>query len=569
MRRLRGDIAAGMLAALSGGVALAQTPADDFARSKAEEARLQRLDELSRRTPKAGPAEAEPEAVAAGGACFSIDRVVVEGARTVSAKAVAAITSPYAGDCVGLAGINALMRALTHLYLDRGYVTARVYVPDQDIATSRVLKLAVEEGVLADIYLDGKPSASRQLKTAFPGITGRPANIRDIEQGLDQINRLTSQKAKTAMLPGSEAGAAILDVGIERGEPWHFSIGNSNLGQKQTGISKSNVSWRHDNLLDLNDLWSFTYEHSGPDYPSDDDGFGESNSYAGSLSIPYGYWTVTASGSWYEYSSGVEGNFSTMQTSGTSGQFGLTAERVIHRGQDSLTLISLGLDYNQTDNFLLGNRIEVGSRQYSVGALGLSHSTRLFGGSWSFDLGVDQGLDLFGAVEPGSPSAGEADPHFTKLGATISTTTPFDLAGQNFIASAIASGQVSGDNLFGAEQMSLGSHTNVRGSRDSLIYGNNGFFVRTELTWRTLPWAGEVGLTGLIGEFRPYLGLDHGRIFSQGRYGIDGGHLTSWTAGARLAGGKLNLDLGYSDIIASSGADADTGLLFVNATIDF
>ncbi|PST17387.1 ShlB/FhaC/HecB family hemolysin secretion/activation protein [Mesorhizobium plurifarium] len=558
-----------MLTALSGGVALAQTPADDFARNKAQEARVQRLDDLSRRTPKSEPAQAEPDTTAAGGTCFTIDRVVVEGARTVPAKAVAAITGPHAGRCVGIGEINGLMRALTELYLDRGLVTARVYVPDQDIAESRVLRFAVEEGKLADIYLDGKPSASRQLATAFPGIKGRPVNIRDIEQGLDQINRLSSRKAKTAMLPGREAGVAILDVDIEQGQPWHFSIGNSNLGQEQTGISQSSVSWRHDNLLDLNDLWSFTYEHSGPDYPGDGDGFGDSDSYAGSLSIPYGYWTVTANGSWYEYTSAVEGESSTMQTSGTSGQLGLTADRVVHRGQSSLTLVSLGLIYKETDNFLLGNRIEVGSRQYTVGSLGLSHSTRLFGGSWSFELGVDQGLDLFGAVEPGSPSAGEADPHFTKLNATVNASTPFDVAGENFIASAIASGQVTGDNLFGAEQMALGSYANVRGSRESLIFGNNGFFVRTELTWRTLPWEGEAGLTGLLGEFRPYLGLDHGRIFRQPRHAIDGGHLTSWTAGARLTGGKLDLDLGYSDVIASSVAGADTGLLFVNATINF
>lgn len=549
----------------------AQSPADEHSRTRSQEERLRRLDALEEQTPSASRSSPPEEAAPAtsGGPCFMVDRVVVDGVRLLPGTALASITDPYRRRCVGIGEINELLRQITHLYLYRGYIASRAYVPEQDIAGTRALRLTVIEGSLSDIYLNGNSAPrSGMLKTAFPGLVGKPANIRDIEQGLDQINRLASSRGTTEMLPGATEGASILNVGVERGAPWHVSVSNSNLGQEQTGLSKSGFTYRHDNLFDLNDLTSFTYEHAGPDYPGNGDGRGHSDSFSGAFSIPYGYWTFTTNGSWYQYASTVPGSFSDMETSGTSGQMGMTIERVIHRGKDSLTQIYGGMTYKETDNFLLGNRIEVGSRRYTVGSLGLSHSRSMLGGVWSFDVGVDQGLDLFGAVERGTPGAGDADPHFTKFSGTVTASLPFELAGQRFQFNSMFNGQLSPDSLFGAEQISLGGYSNVRGTRDSLLFGNNGFFVRNEIVWRSLPWEKSPGVAGLLGELRPYVGLDYGRIFSQGRYQIDGGDLAGWTVGARLSGGRLNLDMGYSDAWAGAG-QADTGLLFVSASVQW
>jgi hemolysin activation/secretion protein len=550
--------------------AFAQSPADEFSRRQAQEERLQRLDALGAQTPGAAspttPASAAPPG--SGGPCFVVERVAVEGVRIIPGEEIETVTEPYAGRCVGITQIDDLLRKITHLYLDRGFIASRAYVPEQDIAATRALRLVVVEGSLSEIYLNGKPAPdSRLLKTAFPGVAGRPANIRDIEQGLDQINRLPSSKATTEMLPGPDEGTSILDVDIERSRPWHVSLGNNNLGQKQTGTSKSAFSFRQDNLFELNDLTSFTYEHTGPDYPGDSDGWGESDSYSGSFAVPYGYWTFTTNGSWYEYTSSVPGSFSDLETSGTSGQVGAVLERVVRRGKSSLTQLRGGLNYKETDNFLLGNRIEVGSRRYSVGSLGLSHSRRMLGGLWIFDVAADQGLDLFGAVEPGAPGAGDADPAFTKFSATITAILPFEIQGQQFELSSLLNGQYSPDNLFGAEQMSLGGYSNVRGTRESVLFGNNGFFSRNEITWCVIPWRESRGASELLGELRPYLGLDYGRTFEQARDRIDGGDMLSWTVGARLVGGRFNLDLGYSAARADGHEKADAGLFFVSTSV--
>lgn len=115
--------------------------------------------------------------------------------------------------------------------------------------------------------------------------------------------------------------------------------------------------------------------------------------------------------------------------------------------------------------------------------------------------------------------------------------------------------------------MSLGGYSNVRGTRESVLFGNNGFFSRNEITWRMMPWRESRGASELLGELRPYLGLDYGRTFGQARYGIDGGGMLGWTVGARLVGGRLNLDLGYSDARADGHQKADAGLFFVSTSV--
>lgn len=554
---------------LASGQATAQSPADDFSRRQDQQQQLQRLENLKQITPD-GVAGRESRApggeVKSNGPCFNISRVEIEGATRLSAAEFRKIMQHYDNRCIGVADITTLLKAITDLYLDKGFVTSRAYVPPQDIAGTELLRLVVVEGTISDIYLNGQPAERNgSFATAFPGVKGEVANIRDVEQGLDQINRLSSNDAKTSMLPGKEDGTSILNVENNTRKRWYASISNNNLGQESTGYSQTNVSIGLDDLLGINDQLGFSYGRSGPDYPWDDDGRGHSNSYSVNTSVPYGYWTFSSNGSWYEYDSTIPGNFGPIETSGNSGQVGFGIDRVILRDKDSITTLRGGLTYKQTDNFLLGNRIEVGSRRYTIGTLGLSRSQRILGGVIALDFALDKGLDLFDAAEAGEPGAGTADPRFLKLNTTVSATRPFEAVGQRLELTTLVNAQYSPDNMFGAEQIGLGGFSNVRGSRESVIFGNNGFFSRNELVWRTMPWEG-TSLAPVLGELRPYLGLDYGRVFSQNRFDISDGHLASWTVGAKLVGGNISADFGYSQAFSSSVNNGRGNLIFASVT---
>lgn len=58
---------------------------------------------------------------------------------------------------------------------------------EQDLSHGE-LTLEILEGRLEKIELDGQTPA--MLRTVFPGAEGHILNLRDIEQGMEQINRL-------------------------------------------------------------------------------------------------------------------------------------------------------------------------------------------------------------------------------------------------------------------------------------------------------------------------------------------------------------------------------------------
>lgn len=559
----------------SAGVAHAQStpsPADDFIRRSDQEELNQRLDALRQSTPSATPviAESKREQPPQSQQCFDVVGVEIDGVTLIKAKDLDAVLRKYRDRCISVEDINSVLKDVTYLYVENGYVTARLYIPEQDIAKSKRLHLVAEEGVLSDIYINGQPAAgSKTLATAFPGAIGRPVNIRDVEQGLDQINRVASNKAKTTMLPGSSTGTSILNVANETTAPWHISLTQNNLGQKQTGYSRSSISTTVDNALELNDILSLSYEHSGPHFPGTNDGNGVSNSLSGSWSVPYGYWTVSLNGSYYKYRSALPGALGNIDTSGDSAQVGVTVDRVLLRDANSITSATFGLTYKETNNFLMGSFLEVGSRRYTVGNVGLSHSRQFLGGSWIFDIGYSQGLGVFGAVNPGDASVGDADPRFSKFTGTITVSRPLDFASQSVEFTSLVNGQISPDNLLGSEQISLGGYSNVRGSRDSIAFGNNGFFLRNELIWRTRLLDDHPELHQLLGEFRPYAGLDYGRIYSQNKLGISADDVAGWTLGMRLVGGRLNADVGYSQIFEGRRTSGNRDLFFASATLRF
>ena len=175
-------------AILSVSAANAQSPADDFARRQAEQQKKQQIETLRKFTPQGNETPRLEQAIMpSDGTCFDIDHVTVEGAKKVSVGAIDKITNPYTGHCIGIADIQKIMKDLTNLYLDKGYVTARLYIPPQDIKKSRLLKFVVEEGILSDIYYNGKPVSPYDgvIMSSMPRMKGKVMNMRDVEQGLE------------------------------------------------------------------------------------------------------------------------------------------------------------------------------------------------------------------------------------------------------------------------------------------------------------------------------------------------------------------------------------------------
>ncbi|NFV79467.1 ShlB/FhaC/HecB family hemolysin secretion/activation protein [Magnetospirillum aberrantis] len=476
------------------------------------------------------------------GGCVDVLHIEVEGTVHLSQDEVDEIVRPFVGRCLALSDLNDLMRAISQAYVDKGYVAARPYLPQQDMRGG-TLRLVVVEGKVEDIPPDSSESAhSLEMLFAFPGVIDRPLNLRDIEQGLDQINRLRSNNATMSLEPGSTQGGTRVVVKNEPRKRWRLSGGINNSGQESTGRNKWQATGEVDDLLGVNDFLSLTTDRSAVH----DGNWRASRSVNGFFSVPFGYWTLSLSASYSDYSSPVFGTVQTYHSTGNTKTRKVELERVVQRDADSKTSVK-GLFRTYTANaYFNDQKLDTSSYSLSVAGLGFSHSRRLLGGLLSFGGTWEHGLDMVHAKadEAGLP---KDSPHaqFDKASADISYLRPFQLGGLSLTYTGAVHGQWSEDTLYSPERISLGGQYSVRGFDAEYISGDTGAYVRNELAL-TLPETGEGWIDLGLGRVTPFVALDYGALRGDPKDDYERGAMAGWAAGLRTSGGMVMLSATYS-----------------------
>jgi hemolysin activation/secretion protein len=441
----------------------------------------QRQNEERLRLPDAptllGPPTLEAPSTAPDNApCFVFHEIKLEGALNLTEDTRKELTESYIGRCLTLADMNNLIRALTNYYIDHGYVTSRAYLPPQDLKNG-ALQIQVLEGLIEriDINEDGAPRAG--LDTAFPGLTGEVLNIRDIEQGLDQINRLQSFDATVKLEPGDEPGASRVELETKRAKPWTASIAYDNYGQSATGQHQVTFSGGIDDLLGLYDGLSLSFARD----TAFDPGLG-SRDFSGTYSIPFGYWSFRLSGSEFNFKSTVQGESQNFRTSGFENVITAELERVIYR--DSMSKMSLSgfLTTDDTKNFVENVLLVTGSRRLTIAGTRLTDSTHILDGIGHVSVGVEGGLKVLGALhdDPDLPT-GTPQAQYVKAVTDLGYTRPFKISDQDFSFDTTSHFEGSPDTLFNSQGVSIGGPYTVRGFRDQGLIGDIGGYLRNEL----------------------------------------------------------------------------------------
>src|SRR5438105_340902 len=83
-------------------------------------------------------------APAAENPCFKINEIRLTGARILSRRKIRKLTREFIGLCAAPDNLNELTRNITNAYIEKGYITARVFIQPQNIASGVVEVLAME-----------------------------------------------------------------------------------------------------------------------------------------------------------------------------------------------------------------------------------------------------------------------------------------------------------------------------------------------------------------------------------------------------------------------------------------
>ncbi|GLU34035.1 ShlB/FhaC/HecB family hemolysin secretion/activation protein [Trinickia caryophylli] len=421
----------------------------------------------------------------------------------------------YRGQCIGKQGVERVVKGVSQLILSRGYVTTRVLVPEQDLSAG-TLKLSLVPGVIRQLRF-ADPAMRGTWKSAFPARRGDLLNLRDLEQGLEQMKRVASQDVDMQIEPTEVPGESDVVIDVKRAKPWTVVASVDNAGTRATGKLQGNLSLGIDNPLGLNDLFNVG---ASQDLEFGDKRLG-SHGFNSFYSVPWGYWTATLSGNANTYYQQIAGVNQTFVSSGNSQSLGLKLQRVLRRSQNDVFGVEFQLTKRWGASFIDDTEIPQQRRDNTFIEAGLTD--RHYFGNAQFDgtLAYRQGIGWLGATPD---TSGDGAPtyrlHMAVLDANLSV--PFSVAGQNLRYVATVHGQLTRDTLFYIDDLTIGSRYTVRGfDGETMLAAERGFYWRNELQ-------APIGGTGQSA----YAGIDYGRVY---------GPNTAFLAGTQLAGAVIGL----------------------------
>ncbi|EHM9031041.1 hemagglutinin repeat-containing protein, partial [Escherichia coli] len=163
--------------------------------------------------------------------CFQIKQTELKGADALPHwLPLQKIANGAVGHCLGAKGINLLMSTLQNRLVDHGYVTTRVLAPSQDLK-SGILRLVVIPGVVRHVRLTPDSDDYIQLYSSFPAHEGSLLDLRDIEQGLENMQRLPGVQADMEIVPGEQPGESDILITRKQDKYWRlgFSLDDSGI----------------------------------------------------------------------------------------------------------------------------------------------------------------------------------------------------------------------------------------------------------------------------------------------------------------------------------------------------
>ena len=450
---------------------------------------------------------------------FKINTILLEGPMVERFGWTRAVLATYEGQEMGTQGLNQILKELTNGFIARGYVTTRVQIAEQDLSQG-VLRIQLVPGIIRDIrFAEGSQTGS--WWTAFPTRPGRILNLRDLEQGLEQMKRVPSQDVEMDIAPGEKPGESDVVITLKKKRAWRILASADDSGSESTGKYQGSVSLSLDNPLQHNDLFSYTYSHD-LDKGDRERGTSNNNFY---YSMPYGFWTFSFTTTTSEYHQTAQGLFSEFQMSGESDNHYLKAQRVVHRDADSKVTVDFQLIRKFSKSFMEDIELEVQRKDTTAVEVGISRRKNFSTGLVDIRLAGRRGVPWFGAMEdahhPNSPTSeyflGTLDLNLVqqvKLG-KLTGRYSFDFKGQ-----------ATSDKVYGTEFLSIGNRYTVRGfDGEYTLSAENGFYIRNELSIPLDKFGTEV-----------YLGIDYGQV---------SGPSAKYLLGSRIAGSALGIRGGY------------------------
>ncbi|KXO87395.1 hemolysin activator protein [Acinetobacter venetianus] len=399
------------------------------------------------------------------------------------------------GKCIGTQSLQNLVRYSQNELMKRGMITSQITALPQDLNTG-LLELQLELGRLHRIIRANEQPSKLELNSALPFKENDVLNLRQLDQGLENLKRTTNRTLDIQIIPASTEeqtelnGYSDLLIKAEPLKKLNFNIGVDDSGSETTGKYIGNIGIGLNSPFHLNDAFNLNFSHSLDDFKKN-----MNQNYFISYQVPIHNYELNASFNQSEYDQYVAGYNSPILYSGKTQQSNLTLSHLLSRGSHYKTSLYGKAYHKRSQNFIENIEVEVQRRQTSGWNIGLQH--RQYFGVASLDLGLDyrhgtgalnakpaaeeQIRDIYGNLRP---SEGYA--RAPLWSADLRLNYPFQILDYPLQYRLSWKGQYAPKILVPQDRFYIGGRYSVRGfDGDIMLSGDNGHYLQQEMSFNS------------------------------------------------------------------------------------
>jgi hemolysin activation/secretion protein len=405
---------------------------------------------------------------------FEIKKIIITGNIHFPKKLLRQLKKKYEGHFLTLKDMLLIAKILTAHTVENGYITSYVSLPEQSLSEG-ILTFHAIEGTIETIIMDGKETFTFARLTAFPFLRKKALNIRDIEQGLDQLRTLKSMDPNIRIEPSRNSSKATLyiDTGsLKKTVGGSLSVTNQTF---KKGNLRPSIFFYSENILGINDSWNFSVYDEG-DYKKH-----TQNSRYMSLQLPFGYWTFLSKASSSSYLNRIESPFRIIDNRGLSRSLSAQLKRTLLRSKTSVSEAFIDISCTDFNSYIEDMYNPGSSYRQTIVRMGITHQWTPPIGHLQWHGSYHRGIDLFTATKDLSKLP-RRWPHFQFQKATVQFNylTSFTLLKKTFLYSFSLFQQLSPVGLHYSEKVILDDLLSGYNT-DISLSGETGFFLRHTL----------------------------------------------------------------------------------------
>ena len=472
-----------------------------------------------------------------------IKQIRVEGNESLSPKLIDEVLIPYLGKEMTGSDVKELCLALQKVYVDHGYILARVYPPVQEIQDN-TLTIRIIEGSLGAIEISGsKFYKASYIRKFFAHLEGKPVNYKEVMRALLLVNENSDLGVGAVFKKGKELGEVDLALVVKDARPLHMYTDFNTWGSDVTTYSRIGARINAGNLATNGDMLGLIGVVGVP--PKDL--YYTNATYAAPINARGMHFDLS-----YLYSHFNVQQDKSLDLEGSSQIAGGRITQALGRTRQFSQDVSLSFDYKQLKNEV---QDKIGSFD-KLRVLGLGTKVDYIDsakGRNLFDAYFYAGIPYFlGGLKPIDSQAsreGSGGRFFIlNLDYTRIQTLPWDC----FI-SFVSSAQGTFNKLPLSEQFYIGGMGTVRGYTLSIALGDVGYFGNLEFH-APIPYLATRECKAMKKQWKDIFQLvgfvDHGGVYTNGSVESEASpaYLTSVGAGFRIYGPwdlNVSFDAGF------------------------